>query len=196
MVGRRWDTSITQPIDYSNPHWTQEVQTLALHENNRRDQWFIDYFVFSRGLYGGDIPPMGIGAIGWDNWLIWKALRSKSVVVDASSLVIAVHQNHDYSYHPQGKQGVWTGKEAMRNLDLAGGRKYLCNILHATRELTTEGGIRWTWLQKRRKSLYGFPSIIWHSLLELTYVPRHALGLSRQGIRQLRARIGARRTPP
>jgi hypothetical protein len=53
--------------------------------------------------------------------MVWKALEDGYTVVDASLVVMAVHQNHDYSHLPEGKQGVWGDEEARRNLDWAGG---------------------------------------------------------------------------
>ena len=41
--------------------------------------------------------------------------------MDASESVLAVHQNHNYGYHPAGKTGVWTDELARRNYELAGG---------------------------------------------------------------------------
>jgi len=39
-------------------------------------------------------------------------------IIDASEMITVVHQNHDYSHHPQGKKGVWEGLEAKRNQEL------------------------------------------------------------------------------
>ena len=52
MVGRRWDTPITQSVDYSDSGWNEIVRTAALSANEQRDWWWIDYFVFSRGFFG------------------------------------------------------------------------------------------------------------------------------------------------
>jgi len=49
-----------------------------------------------------------------------------------------VHQNHDYSYHPQGKAGVWSGEEAGLNGQLAGGWRHLRTIADATELLLPE----------------------------------------------------------
>jgi hypothetical protein len=192
MVGHRWDTPITDLVDYSESGWAEKIRDFALSTNDQRNEWFIDYFAFARGAYGDDLPPFVIGTVRWDNWLIWKAIDSKLPVVDASPAVVAVHQNHDYSYHPQGKQGVWEGGEARRNLQLAGGWRHLRNISHATYELRPDGQIRSTWLRKRRREIQeirknprGLPSRIWYSLLDFTYDRRHAMGLNRGGKAQL-----------
>jgi hypothetical protein len=60
-------------------------------------------------------------------------------VVDASDVIIAVHQNHDYRYHPQGKQGVFHGEEAGRNYELAGGWRHLRTIADADEVLREDG---------------------------------------------------------
>lgn len=190
MIGRRWDTPITEPIEYSKDSWAEQVRKLAISANAQRDEWFIDYFAFSRGLYGGEIPPMGIGAIGWDNWLMWKALRMNSAVVDASQSVVAIHQNHDYAYHPGGKQGVWEGKEARRNTELAGGLRHFRNISNARRALVPGGRFQHTWVQRTKRSIHDLPSRMWYSLLKLTYASRHAVGLNRRGMTKLRMKFG------
>ena len=82
--------------------------------------WFIDYFAFSRGLYES-IPPFVIGRIHWDHWLIWKARSSGAAVIDASPSVLAVHQNHDYSYHPKGKQECGATNNQLATVNLWGG---------------------------------------------------------------------------
>ena len=193
MVGRRWDTPITEPVNFSDPDWDRKALAFALSTNDQRDEWWIDYFAFSRGLYG-EISPLGIGRCAWDNYLVWKALDSRIAVVDASPAVVAVHQNHDYSHHPEGKQGVWEGKEAQRNFQLAGGWDCLRNISNATHELAPRGRIRSRWLQNRRaeiqKSPRNLPTIVRYSLLDLTYNLRHAVGLNRTRIEQLRAKLG------
>jgi hypothetical protein len=139
MVGRRWDTPITEPVDFSDPGWDNKVRTCALSENNRRDEVWIDYFAFSRGLYLEGVPPLGIGRLRWDHWLVWKAIDSKVPVVDASPVVAAVHQNHDYAHHRKGWDGVWQGEEAELNLRLCGGWDHTRSIADATLVLHPSG---------------------------------------------------------
>ncbi len=146
MVGRRWDADVTVPLAFDGPpvqapkrqapDWQARVlqvclRDLALRCGCRRTAEWIDYFVFTRGLYGADMPPFVL-RVFWDNWLVWKALDSGKPVIDASRSVLAVHQNHDYNYHSQGKAGVWTGAEAGLNGQLAGGWRHLRTIADAT----------------------------------------------------------------
>ena len=138
MVGRRWDVNVTHPLDFSHGAWEEHLRSLVLQEGKQRPVEWIDYFVFQRGTYT-HMPPFVIGRIRWDNWLLWKARSSKVPLVDATSAVMAVHQNHDYSYHPEGEKGVWQGEEAQRNHELAGGYTHLFFISDATHRLTSSG---------------------------------------------------------
>lgn len=194
MVGRRWDTPISDAIDYSDPGWAEKIKASAVSAKQQRDRWFIDYFAFSRGLYGDDLPPFVIGTVRWDNWLIWKALSSKAPVVDASPVVIAVHQNHDYSYHPQGKKGVWEGEEAKRNHQLAGGWKHLRTISDATilqRPAGFANNPKRHYFAFRRRVDVAVSALyfrvwhpVWFCLLDITRPLRNLLGLRSQTARQ------------
>jgi hypothetical protein len=199
MVGRRWDAPVIDPVDFFDSGWREKIRTFAHSANHQRDGWWIDYFVFSRHLYGGELPPFVIGTVRWDNWLLWKALDSKLPVVDASEVVFVVHQNHDYNYHPQGKKGVWEGGEAKRNLELAGGWGHIRNISHATRRLAAGERIRGTWLRRRKfemqRLVTNLPFKIWYSALGFSYAARRAIGLNREGIKQLRSRLRAGKNP-
>jgi hypothetical protein len=199
MVGRRWDTPVTESIDFSNASWRKRIRDLAVAANHQCNEWWIDYFLFSRGLYDKEIPAFVIGTVRWDNWLLWKALDSKVPVVDASEAVLAVHQNHDYSYHPQGKKGVWEGAESQRNLELAGGSGRMRTISHATYRLTADGQFQGTWLRRTKfeteRFVINLPSKIWYSVLDASYAARRAMGLNRHGIAELRSRFRAGRNP-
>lgn len=141
MVGRRWDLSVEGHLDVSGPDWQGRLRSLALREGTPRPAQFIDYFAFSRHADLGAIPPFAVGRPGWDNWVLWKASTSGVSVVDSSRVVLAVHQNHDYSHHPQGEAGVYWGEEARRNRELMGSRRHFRTI-DDTAFVLTPSGIR------------------------------------------------------
>ena len=130
------------------------------------------------------MPPFVL-RVFWDNWLVWKALDSGKPVIDASHAVMAIHQNHDYSYHPQGKAGVWTGEEAGRNAQLAGGWRHLRTIADATellhREKLKPNVFRYLSAAKRyirqagRVLYYGVWHPVWFAVLNLTRPLRRSL---------------------
>jgi hypothetical protein len=138
MVGRRWDTDITEAIDSDVPDWAQRAKTLALDHGVQQPGYSVDYFAFRRGLYAS-MPPLVIGRVWWDHWLVWKARQLGAAVVDASDQVTAIHQNHNYGYHPAGARGVWTDEQAAENYRLAGGRWHLFTIDDATHILRDRG---------------------------------------------------------
>jgi len=184
MVGRRWDTYISEPLAFERRDWAEELRSVASRCGRKCTAEWIDYFAFSRGLYGPDMPPFVL-RVFWDNWLVWKALDAGKPVIDASRAVMAVHQNHDYSYHPQGKAGIWSGEEAELNGQLAGGWRHLRTIADATEVLPPEklkrNALRHWSTAKRyarqagRVLLNDVWQPIWFALLNLTRPLRNAL---------------------
>jgi hypothetical protein len=196
MIGRRWDTDIRAPLDFVTSAWAVLARQQALAARHQRDAWWIDYFVFSRGLYGAEVPPFAIGRTMWDDWLVWNIIHAQKPVIDASPVVIAIHQNHDYAHHPQGSLGVWKGDEAARNAKLAGGWHHLRTIADATEILTASGlqphpqrhmralsralGASWRYLY------FQLWNPVWFFFLDLTRPIRNALGLRSAAARRLR----------
>lgn len=184
MMGRRWDTNITNHLDFSGPHWHRRLRALALREGRQRPPQWVDYFAFTRGLYSGNIPPLVIGRPGFDNWLVWKARASRAAVVDASAVVLAVHQNHDYSHHPGGEQGVWQGEEAQKNLELLGGGRFFGTMENATHRLTPDAFERnhRHWLVQGKRACLRAGSQAWFAALRFTRPIRHLLGLRQRRV--------------
>src|SRR5215472_16745644 len=57
LVARRWDTDITEPVDFSRPNWDQSLGQFARATGFQQDEYWIDLFLFSKGLYL-DMPPL------------------------------------------------------------------------------------------------------------------------------------------
>lgn len=177
MVGRRWDTPITDCWrDF--PASESALREIARHSGIQQPGYSIDYFLFNKGLYD-EIPPLVIGRIWWDHWLVWHARQEGADIIDVSSQILAIHQNHDYGYHPQGASGVWNDEQARSNYENAGGKWHLHTIDDATHILDDRG---------ERPNYYRFwvpywrvlrPSVIpwWHAFLNLTRPIRHRIGL-------------------
>ncbi len=187
MVGRRWDAEIVEALPFARRDWEKDLRELVARRGKRRGAEWVDYFAFSRGLYGADMPALAIGRTCWDNWLVWKVLESKKPVVDVSPVVIAVHQNHDYKHHPQEKHGAWHGQEAGLNARLAGGWGHLRTVADADLA-ATRGGLRSNtrrhWMQARRWVqipvrflIYRVWHPIWFAALDVSRPLRDALGL-------------------
>lgn len=190
MIGRRWDTDVTAPIDFSRPAWDKELLALAHSAGFQRAYHNIDYFLFPRGLYA-EIPPLVIGRVGWDPWLVGKAHSLGVPVVDVSDRVCAVHQNHDYGYHPQGLTGVWSDVEAHRNLEMTRGTQFM-TIEDAPWRLTSAGVVKnpFHWLAPAKRRWRDLDAAVrgacrtylWHPLLNSTRPLRRALGLTQSAV--------------
>jgi hypothetical protein len=179
MVGRRWDTDVAEPLAFSDPHWREQLRLTARAQGMMQPGHTVDYFVFRRGLYR-DMPPLVVGRIWWDHWLVWRAREQGAAVVDVTQVAMCVHQNHGYSYHPGGVQGVHSDGQAQRNFQLAGGRKHLYTIDDATHILAFRERANWkrlcapAWRLLRPRFIP-----VWFALLNATRPVRRLLRLRR-----------------
>src|SRR5262245_24966965 len=182
IVGRRWDTDVREEIRFEEADWAERMREMARAKRHRLKGDWIDYFVFPRGLYLGKLPPFLIGRVFWDQWLVWKAKSAGAALVDASDAVMAIHQNHDYGYHPAGKAGVWSDEFSQRNYKLAGGRRHLCTIDDATHLLGPAGlrgnpGRSW---RAFTRSVRIAKQLAWTTALDWTRPARHVIGWQRK----------------
>lgn len=92
MVGGRMDIDISAPIDFGRDEWERDIRRTA-QETGCPMHISSDYFVFPRELFR-NTPPFAIGRPGYDNWLLWMALHSGIPLVDVTTEVLAIHQNH------------------------------------------------------------------------------------------------------
>jgi hypothetical protein len=138
VTGRRWNVDITEPWDFS-ADWQQRLERLVRERGEECGAAFVDYFLFSRGL-GRNILPLALGRTLWDNWLITNAHDRGARLFDATRLVVAAHQNHDYSHHATDpKKGVWSGEEAAENKRLIGRSRRLLTLDDIAQRLTSDG---------------------------------------------------------
>jgi hypothetical protein len=178
MVGRRCDLDITEPLDFSAPDWGSHLRSTTHERGKLRPPQWIDFFVFPRGLLRHQVPPFAVGRPGYDNWLLWK-VRSMSVpLVDATQVLLAIHQNHDYSHHPGGQSGLWQDVEARQNYALLG-KGHFATIDNATHRLTPNG-LRpnyYHYVAQAKRKVLDARSGAWFGLLDVTRSLRHRLGL-------------------
>jgi hypothetical protein len=137
MVGQRCNIDVTQPLDFDSG-WEERFRNRLTQEGRLGDLTAIDYFVFPRGLWG-EIPPFALGRTMWDDWLLSRALARDAILIDATPVIVAAHQNHDYSTKPGGWKWIWEGPEAQRNCELAGWRGQTSSLRNATHFLTPHG---------------------------------------------------------
>ena len=183
LVGHRWNFDVKEILEFK-PDWEEKLRSQVKKFATLAGASAIDFFVFPRGLFG-EIPPFAIGRPAWDNWMLYLA-RSLSVpLIDATPVVLAVHQNHDYSHLPQGqkKEGLWKGEEQLANVKLAGSVAHAFSLFDTTHLLTPHKLRRAYDLDHLVRHCETLP--MWYPWLPLRWLPK-ALDMSRS----LRSRFG------
>ena len=187
LVARRWDTDITEPIPFEERGWMESVRRLALTKGFQRNEFWIDVFLFRRGMYL-DMPALIVGHCYWDNWMIWKALSERVPVLDGTAFVMPVHQNHGYNPAFGRAKDESTDALSLVNLQLAGGPKRLRHINSSTHYMTPTGDVRLRLFRRKgpvpkplrelhRFWTYDVRLPIWHFALDITRPLRSVLGL-------------------
>ena len=142
VVGRRINLELNELQDFDLPSWEVRLRELLLKGGVLAGPGSIDYFVYPRTLEL-DMPPFAVGRPWWDRWFLWKVRSLGVAIVDASNVVTAVHQNHDFAHVPhQGSLGVFNSEEGMRNYKLVDPKR-LRTIDDATHRFTPRG-IKWS----------------------------------------------------
>ncbi|MBN2386553.1 MAG: hypothetical protein JXB85_05995 [Anaerolineales bacterium] len=133
MVSQRWNLDLPEPFDFSG-EWEARLRAEVMKRGEFYSPWGIDYFVFPRHMYAENVPDFTIGRPAWDNWMVYTAVHTWGLAVDATRSVTVIHQNHDYSHLP-GNRPPYGSEVAKSNLAKAGGRRRVYNILDTNREL-------------------------------------------------------------
>lgn len=195
LVSRRWDVDITQAIDFKRSGWAESLRRLTLTEGVQQDESWIDFFLFSKGLFP-DIPRMIVGHCYWDNWMIWKALAMGVPVLDASSFVTPVHQNHGYSPESGRIRGASIDALSLYNRGVIQKPGHVRQIDSATHRLAADGRIHFRIFRRvppigrkiGNKVHWALQTWVWHPLLRLTRPVRGALGLRSESINRRRGK--------
>ena len=115
LIGQRIDLAEGAAIDATEPDILDQLRHFAekgmaqLHPPAGSD-----YFIFPRGIWAG-LPKLVIGRGGYDGALIAFCLSIKIPVVDATLMVIAIHQFHGYEHVPGGKKEVFNSEDSALN---------------------------------------------------------------------------------
>ena len=141
LVSQRWDIDVDYSLSFRSGGWEQELRELVGQRGTRHGPFGIDWFVFPKGLFSR-IPPFLVGRPGWDNWMLYDAVKRHIPIVDASQFVTIVHQNHGYppnvAVRELGKLRR-IGPEAKYNRGLVGAEAGFFGICDANWRLDPKG---------------------------------------------------------
>ena len=133
LLSQRWDLDVTQPLEFTQG-WQDKLRSTVYASGNLHRPAGSDFFLFPKSCYQ-DIPDFIIGRAGWDNWMIYRACMEDWAVLDCTSSVMIVHQNHDYSHLP-GAKPHYEHPDTNENIRLAGGQANVrYTILDSTYQL-------------------------------------------------------------
>jgi hypothetical protein len=118
IVGQRWNVDIKDIINFDS-EWKISIRKIVDEKGVPYGIHGMDYFVFPRGQYN-NFPPFAVGRPAWDNWMVYDARHRNIPVIDATKVVLCVHQNHDYSHLKNINNRFGSGPEAENNMYLAG----------------------------------------------------------------------------
>ncbi|HEX9475435.1 MAG TPA: hypothetical protein VGA41_02165 [Candidatus Dormibacteraeota bacterium] len=136
LVAQRHDADIRKLMEF-DPGWEERWAADAVAGGKLHSPGAIDWFVYPRGQYE-DMPPFAIGRTSYDNWLLWHTVASGVPLIDATSFVTLIHQNHDYSH---ATVDVWDGEEARENRRWIRHWTNYYRITHATWMLRADGTV-------------------------------------------------------
>ena len=145
LVGERLDVTVREEINFSND-W--EKQFFSKYESSMKvhPPAGSDFFVFPKGQYTySNMPVFYIGRGGWDNRMIYIARKKKYKVVDLTSSVRVIHQNHDYSHKAHPHQSV------LEKIEIAENRK---GVPHTFVSMDTLGACNYFFFNNRLKKNY------------------------------------------
>lgn len=165
MLCRRTDMDVAAPIVF-NEQWETDIRELARKNGRLHGYSAMDVMLFPKTLPLA-MPTFLIGRPGWDNGWVYSLIRRKIPIIDATEAMLAIHQNHTYVHHRQGKRGVWRGEEARYNFTRAGGLTRMATILNA-QFLLTKNGLTAPLLWRR-----------WYATLSLSLPIRVLFGVKR-----------------
>ncbi|MFC1613632.1 hypothetical protein ACFL23_04915 [Patescibacteria group bacterium] len=148
-VGRRWDLDIRDIINFKNPAWEMDIKKEIKKRGVLHSYAGIDYFIFEKNSFK-NMPPLIVGRVGWDNYMILKARNKKMKVIDATEAITAIHQNHDYPNFNKGRERK-TNPEAKKNSSFIKSVPYTFTIEDTNYKLTKN--------ELKRKFFYWIPFV-------------------------------------
>ncbi len=134
ILGRRWNIDINYPINFTTSDAEKQLRDRLQQTAIFGGIGALDYFVFPKPLFS-KLPEFAVGRAGWDNWMVGEALKQNYPVINASRVITAVHQNHDYRHLKGQRQEAFHGGEAQQNKSLSRGT-FAGNSADATCYLT------------------------------------------------------------
>lgn len=116
LIGQRWQLHVQEPIDFTNSNWETNLHQRTLLTNSPGGPAAKDFIIFRRPLKL-KVPPFIMGYPWYDTWLVDAATKAGYPIVDASRVLMTVHQSHTFPEGSAAARELTAG--AKRNLKIA-----------------------------------------------------------------------------
>ena len=139
-AGRRHDLEVRRPIPFHRQGWRSLVRDDATQSGELRGPSTIDYALYPRAISPPVLPPFPVNSFGWDPWFLFEHKRRHIPVIDVTSAVLVVHQNHESHDANREKWRAWLrDSDSMRVLHESGGFSHMMTLREADFRLLPDG---------------------------------------------------------
>jgi len=160
LVGQRIDVDVRDELSFGDALADDMLRQRLRSVGRLHNVGGLDYFAWVRGSMPS-LPPLYLGAAGWDNHAVFCCRRSGVAVVDATRALSVFHQDHPHLTTPDGGRDAYEGPAATSNL------AHIGDVMH--RLYTTDASF---WLDEdlRLHSAYTSPRHAWRMVLNIPVV--------------------------
>ena len=139
-AGRRYDLEVRRPIPFHERSWRSSIRDAAIQSGELRGPSTIDYALYPRSISPPILPPFPVNSFGWDPWFLFEHKRRRIPVIDVTSSILAVHQNHESQEANREKWRAWLrDSDSMRILQESGGFSNMMTLREADFRLRPDG---------------------------------------------------------
>lgn len=140
VVGQRHMLKLNVGLKFDDT-WEDDIKRLVKECGYLDARNAMDYFIFHKNTFK-NIPPFAVGRVCWDNWMIYESRRIKMSVIDATPMITAIHQKHEYTHIKDKGTDRDNNTEAKENRILAGGFDHIFDLDDTDLIFTADGFIR------------------------------------------------------
>lgn len=117
IIGQCTDIEWQSKMDFSNPMWEIGLRDYAARTGVLAAPTGKDYFIFARP-FRVKMAPLVVGRLAWDTWLVREAHRVRLPLMDATSIILALHIEHDFDHLPGGLEEYAMGPGCRWNYEI------------------------------------------------------------------------------
>ena len=95
ITGHRHDLQLTHRLNFQDSQWEASLRRKNEKYGKFRHPSAVDFFIFKKGPWPGDMPEFTVGANWFDNWLLYHARTMDMDIIDATAGITAIQQEYE-----------------------------------------------------------------------------------------------------